>query len=100
MRNLSFSHLIRTYLSHNKKEHFKSENYDGDPEDTIDGMTVGLLLTLIIVNLVIWIWALVVLIMYWKVLPTWAQVLGIIGLLPYVGFPLLTIVVVYVGKST
>jgi hypothetical protein len=51
------------------------------------------------INMAIWIWALVWTMKYWKVLPGWAQALSIIGLLGVVGGPIMTLIVVYIGKN-
>ena len=52
----------------------------------------------IIIALVLWIWALVVTVKYFNVIPLWAQILGILGLVGF-GGPILTLIVVYIGKS-
>lgn len=52
----------------------------------------------LIIGTAIWIWALVVLIKYAKVIPTWALVVGIIFMVLPPG-PLVTLIVVYVTKS-
>ena len=62
------------------------------------GMTAGVFVVFFLIYFGVWIWALVVLIKYWAVLPVWAQILGVVGLLMPPG-PLLTLIVVYVGKG-
>ena len=43
---------------------------------------------------------LVILVKYWSQLPSWAKVLGIIGVLPIIpGGQILTIIVVYISKG-
>lgn len=37
--------------------------------------------TVDIINLILWIWALVLVITHWRRLPLWAKIIGIIGLL-------------------
>jgi len=64
----------------------------------ISGLIIGIVL---LFSLALWIWAIVILVKYWKVLPQWAKVVGIIGLLPMVPLgPIVTIVVVYIGKES
>lgn len=66
----------------------------------LNNMSLLTLTILIFLSFAIWIWSIVVLIKYWKVLPTWARVLGIIGLIPVLPLgPVITLVCVYVGKQ-
>jgi hypothetical protein len=64
------------------------------------GLTVGVFVTMFIISLLVWIWAIVVTMKYWKQLPSWAQILAVIGLLSGIGGPLMTLVVVYIGKES
>lgn len=65
--------------------------------DAFGGLTVFLVILLI--NLLIWIWALIITIKYFKVLPQWAQIVSVLGLVcPAVG-PIVTLIVVYVAKQ-
>ena len=77
------------------------ENYGDDTtSNSIMGLTIGVFLFILLISLIIEIWAIVVLIKYWKNLPSWAQVLGIIGVLPFLpGGPIITLIVVYVAKT-
>ena len=52
------------------------------------------------ISAAIWVWAVVVTIRYWAILPTWAQVVAVIGLLPSGFGPIITLIAVYVGKGT
>ena len=53
-----------------------------------------------LITITIWIFAVVILVRYWKELPSWAQVLGVIGVLPILPIgPMLTIIAVYIGKG-
>jgi len=62
---------------------------------------VGVFITIVIVSLIIWIWALIATIKYWKYLPDWARVLAILGLIPVIpGGPIVTLVVVYVSHGS
>lgn len=88
-------HLIKAYLNNQP-----IENY-GDDSSTIMGVSIGIFLFILLASFIIWIWALVVLIKYWKMLPDWAKVLGIIGVLPILpgGGPIITLIAVYIGKQ-
>jgi len=86
--------LINAYL--------KNQSVEGLDDDSgmIAGMGVGMFLLFFVLNVGIWIWAVVVTIKHWNQLPVWAQVLAIIGLLTGVGGPVMTLIVVYIGKGT
>ncbi len=62
------------------------------------GVAIGVVLFVIILSLGFWIWALVVTLKYFNVLPPWAKILAILGLVG-VGGPILTLIAVYVGKG-
>jgi predicted ferric reductase len=91
---------INSYLQGKSVERFDD---DGgvvltDKDAKTARMAIGTFLVLFVVGLVIWIWALVVLIKYWRQLPIISQILGVIGLVLPPG-PLLTLIAVYVGKN-
>ncbi len=98
--------LIKAYMSN---KHI--ENYDPTPAPvdlnkvvnnatTILGFGIGMFIIMFLITLAIWIFAIVILVRYWKELPSWAQVLGVIGVLPILPVgPVLTIIAVYIGKS-
>lgn len=71
-----------------------------DDSTQIVGMSIAMFLTIFLVSLVLWVWALYVTVRYWKELPTWAQILAILGLVGFVFGPIMTLIVVYVGKQT
>jgi hypothetical protein len=54
---------------------------------------------LLIFGAIIWILALVLLIIYWKYLETWARVIGVIGLLFNYGGSLFTLFVIFFGMK-
>ncbi len=106
MNNSVYS-LFETYGKNKGKieNYFKlKENYGlvrAEAEGgAILGMTVGIFLIFFIIVVGIWIWAIVVLIKYWKELPTWAQVVGFIGVLPIIPVigPVATLISVYATK--
>ena len=61
---------------------------------------VGMFLVIMTISMAIWIWALIWTMKYWKILPAWAQALAIIGLIGIVGGPIMTLIVVYIGKNS
>lgn len=71
------------------------EGYDTD-SDGFFFTTFGI--TIIIIAIVLWIWALIITIKFFAEIPIWAQILAILGLLGF-GGPILTIIVVYIGKN-
>ncbi len=73
------------------------ENYNEG--DKILGLEMSAFLILFIISLAIWIIALVLLIKYWKVIPDWAKVLGVIGIISTIGGPIMTIIVVLIAKN-
>ncbi len=78
----------------------KGETIEGysDPGESGAFFTSILGILIIIIALVLWIWALVITVKYFNVLPIWAQILSILGLFGF-GGPVLTLIVVYIGKS-
>ena len=96
---------------HNKKtrERYYDPNDPNDPNNpnynpgagAAVGVASGVLAVVLIIGLAIWIWALVVTLKFWKVLPEWAKVIGVLGLLPVVPLgPVVTLIVVYIAKSS
>ena len=77
------------------------ENYNGSGSgDKYFGLEIGVFIAIFLIAIVIWIWAIVVLIKYWKMLPDWAKVVGLLGVLPIVPLgPIVTLIVVYIGKQ-
>ena len=71
------------------------ENYNRT--EKILGLEMSAFLMLFIISLAVWIFALVLLIKYWKNIPEWAKVLGVIGIISTVGGPIMTIIVVFIG---
>ena len=101
----SFFSLLAEYKARKEEIHARLrgepiENYDkGNKDDTglVMGMSMAVFLVMILISAVFWIWALVVLIKYWSLLPVWAQVIGCLGL--FTNFSVATLVVVYIGKG-
>ena len=92
--DLSLVGLINQYKQ--TKEGFDNDN----DAATIVGISSGILLTIIMINLILWITAIVLLVKYWKILPDWAKILGILGVIPVVPLgPVITIIVVLLGRQ-
>ena len=99
MTDYSLYGLVNAYNEHMK------EKYDNPQQQqqvsNVVGMTFGFFIFMSIVTIVIWILAIFLTVKYWKVLPSWAKVLAIIGILPIFPFgPILTIIVVLIGKQS
>ena len=98
--------VIHAYLKGQSVEGF-SKTKDDDDEDNLESTGafaafggIAVFLVIMAINMAIWIWALIWTMKYWKVLPSWAQVLAVLGLLGFVGGgAIMTLIVVYVGKQ-
>ena len=91
-------HLIEAKLKNQPVEGFlKLKDVNGDEVTIGTGMSIFIIL-LMLLSLFLWVWALIVLIRYWNILPAWAQVLGVLGLITGFG-PVVTLVAVYVAKG-
>lgn len=85
-----------------KRRRSVREGFDDDDAGTAAalGISTSIVVVALLINLAIWIWGLVITIKYWKMLPEWAQIFAVLGLLPVLPFgPIVTLVVVYVGKT-
>lgn len=98
----SISNLTKEFREnkHIIEAYFKNQSIEGYDEEAskIMGMSVVPFLILLIISLSIWIWAVFVLVKYWKILPDWAKIIGLIGVIPVFacGGPVMTLIVVYV----
>lgn len=97
-------HLIEAYIKNQSVEGY--DNGDGDRDGdinntTILGMGIAIFLTLLLISLAIFVTALYLLIKDWDYLPDWAKILGVLGLVLFIGpiGPIMTIIVVLVGKN-
>jgi hypothetical protein len=82
--------------THNNDHHHDNHNKN-DTFAAFGGIALFMVFLLIAAG--IWIWALVVTVKYWKILPVWAQIISVIGLLPTGVGPIISLVVVYIGKA-
>ncbi len=77
-------------------------DFDKDEKNAfkLAGLGTAVLLVILVISLILYVWALVILIKYWNALPEWAKIVGILGLIPAIPLgPLVTIIVVYIGKD-
>lgn len=97
--------VIHAYLKGQSVEGYTDHTNDDDADAAASAGAfaafggIAVFLVLMAISMAIWIWALVWTMKYWKVLPGWAQVLAVIGLLGLVGGPIMTLIVVYIGKN-
>ena len=104
--------LIKAYLSNKSIENYSNTNQvdNNDLGKAVDkavdkatgifALGIGFFIVMLLISLVIWIFAVFILVKYWNQLPSWAQVLGVIGVVPIIPVgPILTIIAVYIGKS-
>jgi|688.fasta_scaffold541253_2 hypothetical protein len=100
--------VIHAYLKGQSVEGYSHLNHtnDSDADAAVSAGAfaafggIAIFLVLMAINMAIWIWALIWTMKYWKVLPGWAQALSVIGLLGVVGGPIMTLIVVYIGKNS
>ena len=93
--------LIQAYKNNNEKK----DNYmygDSDSSDTkkILGFSAGIFMGVLVLSVVIYIWAVIVLIQNWTRLPDWAKIVGALGVIPAVPLgPVVTLIVVYAARG-
>ena len=86
--------MIQAYLNGKSIENYSYSH------NNLMGMTVGNFLVAFVIVVGIWIWALISLVVNWSRLESWAKLLGFIGLFLGVGGPIMTLLVVYLGKTS
>lgn len=92
--------IIETYINkYSKKDDEEIYDYKHDKDKLILDLPIPVFLLIFFFSIILWIFALYILIKYWKILPSWSQVFGILGLVSGFG-PLLTILVVFIGIQT
>lgn len=87
----------------NKNKHLiaaklKGQSVEGYNTDPFGFFSTTWGITIVIIAIALWIWALIITIQFFGEIPIWAQILAILGLLGF-GGPILTIIVVYIGKN-
>jgi hypothetical protein len=87
----------------NKNKHLieatlKGQSVEGFNTDPFGFFSTTWGLTIVVIAIVLWIWAFIITIQFFSEIPIWAQILAILGLLGF-GGPILTIIVVYIGKN-
>jgi hypothetical protein len=97
----SLSNMINAYK--NNKDIIEAyinnkpiENYGGDM--FILGLTLPIFLITFLVVIITWVAATYYLIINFELIPVWAQAIGILSLLGF-GGPLITVIVVLIGKK-
>ena len=98
--------IIHAYLKgHSVEGYTDSDDTDGNDPSSAGVFAafggIAVFLIIMAINIAIWIWALIWTMKYWKVLPSWAQVLAVLGLLGFVGGgAIMTLIVVFIGKNS
>jgi hypothetical protein len=87
---------IESYINNQSIENYNDIN-NVNNVNKIMNVPIHIFLVFLIISIVFWVWALVVLTKYWKVIPNWARILGVFGLI--FGFGPFTLIIVYVTKS-
>jgi hypothetical protein len=93
----SMLHAYQRYLDEekSKKEHYQSEVLA--PPKTILGVAVGTFVVLLLLNIVIYIWAIIALIRFWKQLNPIVILLSIFFLCT--GGGIISLLLIYITKS-
>ena len=98
--NMSIAGLCKELKNRQRVREGFDDDKNKDAAIAVLGVTTVVISVALLVSLVIWIWALVVTVKYWNVLPPWAQVVSVLGLLPVVPMgQIVSLVVVYIGKA-
>lgn len=90
--------LINAYLAGES-----IEGIEGEAAAKILGFGIGIFILVALVVVVLWFWALYATIKFWNLLPAWARVVSVIGLLTgwmYGVGTLITLIVVYASKRS
>jgi len=100
INKLSLSGMLKTLSSTKKENYHRDRDRDRDREED-EEMGAGFFL-LFILYLVLWIYALYILVQNFSILPDWAKIIGILGLTlnNISGGMFLTILVVYIGINS
>jgi hypothetical protein len=91
-------HIIHAYYNNDCIENYTTDSSDLKNTQIL-GLSTAMFSLVFLISLAVFIWAIVVTIKFWKVLPLWAQVLAIIGLVTGIGGPIMTLIVVYIAKK-
>ena len=96
-------HEIHAYFKGQPIEGYRHDsNNDSNNDNKNDTFAVfggvALFMVFFIIMFGIWVWALVVTIKYFSILPLFAQIIAILGLITGIG-PVVTLIAVYVGKE-
>ena len=97
----SFNNMLKEYYNNKELIHAyikgdSIEGYNDDKGTTIMGLGIVMFMFVFFIVFALWIWALVVTIKYWNVLPSWAQIIAILSLIGMLGGPVVTLIVVYI----
>lgn len=92
-------HEIHAYFKGQPIEGYHDDSNNDNKNDTFAVFGgVALFMVFFIIMFGIWVWALVVTIKYFSILPLFAQIIAILGLITGIG-PVVTLIAVYVGKE-
>ena len=90
---------LRSYEPY--REPFSDDSDFSDSSDaSILGLSIGVFMLLLIVSLSLWIAAIYLLVKNWDYLENWAKIIGLIGIIFGAVGPIVTIIVVFVGKKS
>lgn len=101
MERFSLPILLRAY--HQNKDiidaYYTNKSIEGSDEssDKVMGMTIGIFMMFLILSLVLYVWAIWLLIGRWSFVKGWVKVISILALL--FGMPIITVILMYAGTQ-
>ena len=110
LEKYALPNLIKEY---NNNKHLISEHFKGSPKegyryrttsdngdvDQILGLSIQIFMLLLLISFTLWVVAIYLLVVNWNDLEDWAKIIAILGILfGFVG-PIVTIVIVLIGKK-
>jgi hypothetical protein len=89
--------VMDAYIKKYPIEHYDDQQDGGNADSMVLGMSIGIFILVLVINLILFIVALFLLVKHWKNLPNWAQIVSLISLL--FGMPVITIIIVLLAKK-
>ena len=101
LEKYSVYNMCKTY--HENKSlvdaYIQNKSIEGYEDVKLLGVGIAIFVIFLLLGLVIWIWAIVILIKNWNVMPDWAKILGVIFVTPIMPIPIATLLIAYLAKK-
>ena len=95
--------LIEAYVNKQSIEGYDSRSIldnDNNKNILILGMALELFLVVLILHIILWVWAVMLLINNWYAIPFWVKLISIVGIMPFVPYgALVTIILISATKK-